>query len=65
MTAVADHFGCSIDALIGRTDLTKEPTKLPIDLALLSAIERLDNRAKASLLGLVSALTKTDENKAA
>lgn len=65
LMAVADHFGCSVDALVGRTDLTKESRKPPIDLALLSGIERLDNGAKAILLGLVGALTKTGANKAA
>lgn len=65
LMAVADHFGCSLDALVGRGDLADGPMLTSLDKAIISGIERLDDKAKGILLSLIGALTKANASKAA
>lgn len=54
LIALANHYGCSLDALVGRTEdilAGREPE--PIDKLLFSAIRLLDTNKKNGLLQLL------------
>lgn len=54
LIAIANHYGCSLDALVGRTEeiaAGREPE--PIDKLLFSAIRSLDSHKKNGLLQLL------------
>jgi len=54
LIALANHYGCSLDALVGRTEEIAAGRELePIDKLLLSVIRTLDDSQKNGLLQLL------------